>query len=205
MKPAHEKSLAPASPGFHSPELFDLDRLYREHRSWMLGLAHRYLKRREEAEEAVQESFLRAQKALSGFQGLCQPKTWLYRILVNECLTRIAQWKKENERVSQFTLEPQPDEETFCEGGDCLAQEMVTKMLDASSSETRKILLLALGDGLSHRQIAESLGVSRVAITKRISKFKRRIQILRRLANGEISPASRIRRQERCAQPRLAA
>jgi DNA-directed RNA polymerase specialized sigma24 family protein len=82
---------------------------------------------------------------------------------------------------------------------------MVTKMLDASSSETRKILLLALGDGLSHRQIAESLGVSRVAITKRISKFKRRIQILRRLANGEISPASRIRRQERCAQPRLAA
>lgn len=205
MKPAHEAIQAPASPAFRPTELFDLDRLYREHRAWMQRVAQRYLRRFEDAEEAVQEAFLRAQKAQNGFQGLCQPRTWLYRILVNECLTRLAQWKRESERLSQYTLEPQPEEETFCAGGDCLAREMVSKMLEQTGPDTRSILMLALGDGLSHRQIADSLGVSRVAVTKRISKFKKRIQILRRLANGDLSPASQIRRTRRSSlNPALA-
>lgn len=55
-----------------------------------MTLAVRMLRKREEAEEAVQDAFIRAYNALEGFQGGARFGTWLYRIVYNVCLTRLA-------------------------------------------------------------------------------------------------------------------
>ena len=52
-------------------------------------LAVRMLKNREAAEEALQDAFIRAYKALDRFQGASKFGTWFYRILYNVCLTMI--------------------------------------------------------------------------------------------------------------------
>lgn len=134
-------------------------------------MARGYLKRREVAEEAVQETFLKAHRARNGFQGHCHTRTWLYRILVNECLTRVARQKREMKSLSRYALEVGSRCGASWETGDCLAKDRALKAMEECSPGTRRILVLALGEGLSHRQIAESLGISRVAVTRRISKF----------------------------------
>ncbi len=54
-----------------------------------MTLAVRMLRNREEAEEAVQDAFVRAYKALERFEGTARFGTWLYRIVYNVCLTRL--------------------------------------------------------------------------------------------------------------------
>jgi RNA polymerase sigma-70 factor, ECF subfamily len=54
------------------------------------ALAFRLLKSREESEEAVQDSFVRAYRSIAEFRGESGFGTWFYRILYNNCLTRLS-------------------------------------------------------------------------------------------------------------------
>jgi RNA polymerase sigma-70 factor (ECF subfamily) len=63
--------------------------LIERHQDQAMTLACRMLKRREEAEEAVQDAFIRAYNALEKFEGSARFGTWLYRIVYNVCLTRL--------------------------------------------------------------------------------------------------------------------
>jgi RNA polymerase sigma-70 factor (ECF subfamily) len=59
------------------------------HSDRALTVAVRLLRRREEAEEAVQDAFVRAFRGLAEFRGDARFSTWFYRILYNACLTRL--------------------------------------------------------------------------------------------------------------------
>jgi RNA polymerase sigma-70 factor (ECF subfamily) len=60
--------------------------LYRRHRQKIFGLGCRYLSQPEEAEDIVQQVFIKAFEAAPKFRGEAQVSTWLYRIAVNACL-----------------------------------------------------------------------------------------------------------------------
>ncbi len=51
----------------------------------LLRTCYMYLRDRELAEDATQEAFLKAYKALPTFRGECSEKTWLMRIAMNTC------------------------------------------------------------------------------------------------------------------------
>jgi RNA polymerase sigma-70 factor, ECF subfamily len=72
---------APASPG--SPEL---ERLLEQHRAELTGFAYRMLGSAFEAEDAVQETLLRAWRGFERFEGRAALRSWLYRIATNVCL-----------------------------------------------------------------------------------------------------------------------
>ena len=59
-----------------------------------MTLAFRILKNREDAEEAVQDAFVRAFKSLHSFDERSSFMTWLYRIVYNVCLTKLDLYKK---------------------------------------------------------------------------------------------------------------
>jgi len=59
--------------------------LVARHAPRLLGLARRLLATNEDAEDAVQDTFLRAHRALGSFRGEAAFGTWLYRIAVNVC------------------------------------------------------------------------------------------------------------------------
>jgi len=58
------------------------------------SLAVRLVGRREEAEEIVQDAFVKAFKGLSGFRGDARFGTWLHRIVYNLCMTRVSRRRK---------------------------------------------------------------------------------------------------------------
>src|SRR4051794_33360329 len=63
----------------------------------MLGSVH-------DAEDALQDAFLRAWKGLHGFQGRSSPRSWLYKIATNTCLDTLA--KRPKQRVLPFEYGP---------------------------------------------------------------------------------------------------
>ncbi len=58
-----------------------------KHKAKAMTLAMRILKNREDAEEALQDAFVRVYKALSSFEWKSSFSTWLYRIVYNTCVT----------------------------------------------------------------------------------------------------------------------
>ncbi len=67
--------------------------LVNRHKDFVFTLTYNLLKQREEAEEAAQDSFLKAFHALSRFRQDAKFSTWLYRIVYNECITRLRKRK----------------------------------------------------------------------------------------------------------------
>jgi RNA polymerase sigma-70 factor (ECF subfamily) len=70
-----------------------------------LTLALRFVRNREEAEELVQDAFVRAYRNLSSFRGDSAFRTWFYRILYNVCMSRVRQRAR---REPLLRLEDQP-------------------------------------------------------------------------------------------------
>ncbi|MBF4161091.1 sigma-70 family RNA polymerase sigma factor [Nocardioides sp. CBS4Y-1] len=70
-------------------ELTDFDTLTGRYQRELLAHCYRMSGSVHEAEDLVQETFLRAWKASAGFQGRSSVRTWLYRIATNVCLTNL--------------------------------------------------------------------------------------------------------------------
>ena len=62
-----------------------LDRLIRRYGKELLRLCYVYLKDASQAEDAVQETFLKAYRRMDTFRGQSSEKTWLFAIAVNVC------------------------------------------------------------------------------------------------------------------------
>jgi RNA polymerase sigma-70 factor, ECF subfamily len=64
----------------------DLDRALESHRRELTGFCYRMLGAGSEAEDAVQETMVRAWRAIDGFEGRSSLRSWLYRIANNVCI-----------------------------------------------------------------------------------------------------------------------
>ena len=81
----------------------DLERALEEHRRELTGYCYRMLASPFEAEDAVQETMLRAWKSLDRFEGRASLRSWLYRIATNVCLDMLGSRER---RVRPMDLGP---------------------------------------------------------------------------------------------------
>jgi RNA polymerase sigma-70 factor (ECF subfamily) len=68
--------------------------IVRAHGGRLLSVARRFLGNNEDAEDAVQDSFIRAYKAIHTFEARAQLHTWLHRILVNTALMKLRERRR---------------------------------------------------------------------------------------------------------------
>jgi RNA polymerase sigma-70 factor (ECF subfamily) len=68
---------------FRRREIAAFEQVYREHGGRLKSIAHHILKNRQDAEDAVQETFLKLYRGIDGFQGHSGLGTWLCRIAIN--------------------------------------------------------------------------------------------------------------------------
>ena len=142
------------------------------------------LRDRAEAEDVTQETFVRAYRALSRFDGRSEAYTWFYRITINLSLNRIR--SRKNARTTHDTDDPRLDGllvDARPDSGDPskLAQrrqlyETLTKGVDQLSDTLRTTLILVCIDGRSHEDVAQILGAPEGTIAWRIHEARRKLK-----------------------------
>ena len=131
--------------------------LVMEHQRFVYNLALRSLGDAQEAEDVAQEAFVRAWQALAHFRGQSRFQTWLYRIVVNLCLTRLPRLRRELAALSEPEVLDLPSE-SFAdpETGVELAerQAFLHRQIEALPESYRLLVMLRFQQELSYEEIA---------------------------------------------------
>lgn len=142
----------------------DYSLLVNRYKDRAFNLLKRMLKNEMDAEEALQDSFLKAYRALNEFRQDAQFSTWFYRIVYNTALTIIAGKKRkiEQEMTSiedHFDL-GEEDHRIYAETKS--AKEYVLKLIDKLPIRNALVVILHYIDGLSLSEISDVMGISLV-------------------------------------------
>jgi RNA polymerase sigma-70 factor (ECF subfamily) len=146
----------------------------------------------QDAEDVLQETFIKAYRALPNFDGRSSLSTWLYRIATNEALMTLRRRKSASVANTISIEEPSPNEENeqepiqivdWC----CLpetemmsteARAYMEKAIETLSPALRTVFLLRDIEGLSTQETAEVLNVSEVVVKTRLSRARMRLREL---------------------------
>ena len=139
----------------------------------LLRTCYLYLRDRQLAEDAVQETFLKAYRSLPAFRGDSSEKTWLMRIAVNTCrdLYRSEWFRHMDRRVIPEELPESGVSFTSRE------ESLIVEVMRLPR-RLREATLLYYYHGMDEREIAEALGVSRSAASDRLSRARRKLKEL---------------------------
>jgi len=164
-----------------SPELERFEAAVLPHLSAAYRLA-RYLTRNDaDADDVVQESFLRALKYFGGFrgEGASQSRAWLLAIVRNMAHT----WRRRLHTGSSTT---EFDETVHSEAiadehpGSALSRrdlrETLAEVLDRLPPEFREVIVLREMEGLSYKEISEVADVPVGTVMSRLSRARKRLQ-----------------------------
>lgn len=149
-------------------------------------LALKMLDNPQDAEDILQETFIKAFRSLNGFDGRSKISTWLYRIATNEALMLIRRRKPDyislQEPVETLEGEQEPLQivDWCCLPEDELLSTEVRRQLDkaieALPHSLRLVFLLRDIEGLSTRETAEVLNLSETAVKTRLSRARLRLR-----------------------------
>jgi RNA polymerase sigma-70 factor (ECF subfamily) len=134
-----------------------------EQQDYVYTLARRVLRDPEEAAEMAQDVFLHVWNGLPFFRGESRFRTWLYRIVVNHCLNRLRQLKREHGTVSLDEQLVGPVSDTRSDPYTAAWKEerrvFIWSKVDQLPERYRLALTLFYQQELSCTEIAELLGI----------------------------------------------
>jgi RNA polymerase sigma-70 factor, ECF subfamily len=170
-----------AQAGEHSA----FDDLVRKYRHRVLKLSMRYMRNRADAEDAVQETFMRAYWGLQYFRGDSAFYSWLYSIAVNSAKTALllrarhsrvfvpASGKADemNENYAQAKEIASPEELASTEEVCCVVNDAIEALVD----EQRTAVILREFQGLSYEQVASAMSCPVGTVRSRIFRAREAI------------------------------
>ncbi len=160
----------------------EFSRVVEAYSGYVYRLAMKMLQNPQDAEDILQETFIKAYKALPKFDGRSKISTWLYRIATNEALMFLRKKRPETISVEMPSADEDDDIKPvqivdWC----CLPEaELMTdearKYLDASVERLAENLKMAFIlrdiEGLSTRETAEILEISETAVKTRLHRAR---------------------------------
>ena len=135
-------------------DLSAFEALFQSHGPRMKSLALNILGNRADAEDAVQEAFLKVYRSRGDFRGEASPSTWLYRILVNTCydMGRKRRRHPEGPELEETDVSRAP-------AIDHPLRLTLQKALGRLPSRQRDVFLLFEVEGFKHAEIGTILGI----------------------------------------------
>ncbi|MES0361917.1 MAG: sigma-70 family RNA polymerase sigma factor [Anaerolineales bacterium] len=151
---------------------------------YRLGL--KMLNNPQDAEDILQETFIKAYRHIGNFDGRSSISTWLYRIATNEALMSIRRKRPETisfDVPSVYDTEPQeplqivdwcclPEDEFLTSEGRARLDEAANRL----PTNLRVVFILRDIEGLSTRETAEVLEISEMAVKTRLSRARLRLR-----------------------------
>jgi len=140
-----------------------------------------------EAEDVLQDAYVRAFSALNGYRGEASLATWLTRIVVNEALQRLRHHKTHQleakapgdlqalAEVIPFPLHaPLPDPEIIMAQREICA--LVEQAIDALPQEFRTVLVARTIEGMSTEETADALGLKAETVKTRLHRARQMLR-----------------------------
>ena len=147
-------------------------------------VAHRFFRDRSQAEEAAQETFLKAFAQLKSFAGRGSMEGWLTRIATNTCLNML---RSASRRPELVTSDLSDDETTWLEQVSnsvaaqapdaeqrVIATDLAEKVLETLTPEDRLALTMIDGEGGSVNDVAEVTGWSESKVKVRAFRARKK-------------------------------
>lgn len=119
-----------------------------------------------DAEDAAQESFIKAYRSLAGYQGQASFSTWIYRIASNKCLDVLR--KRGRERAEPLEAAGELAEPVE----DLESREQAAALLSELSPEYRLALTLRELQGFTYEEIAETMNCSLDSVKARLRRAR---------------------------------
>lgn len=146
----------------------DLEAMIDRYGDGLLRVCLLYLKDYASAEDAVQETFLRAYRKFETFEGRCSVKTWLTTIAINVCRNMLrAPWSRrtvgEDALLSLKAADPATPDPT------------VARAVMKLPRDQRAAVVLYYVQGLKIREIAQVMGVPVPTVSSRLSRAKQKL------------------------------
>lgn len=152
--------------------------LMRRHNERLYRAARAVLRDDREAEDVMQDAYVRAYVHLAQFDGRARFATWLTKIAVHEALARArrnGRYEPLDDRLETFmppTAPPDPERQAFGRELGALIEAAIDTLADGG----REVFVLREVQGLSTSETADALGVSEDVVKTRLSRARLALQ-----------------------------
>lgn len=165
------------------------EELVRRYDRNVFRIAQHITQNREDAEDVVQDAFLKAYQNLGQFQGQSKFYTWLVRIAVNEALMRLR--RRRPERMISLDEDVKTEEDSMPreiadwtpnpeqQYNQAELKDILSRTIQGLPTSFRTVFVLRDVEGLSTEETAEALGLSIPAVKSRL--LRARLQLRERL------------------------
>lgn len=157
-------------------DLHAYERLYRLQGARMRNLARNLLGTQSDAEDAVQETFLKVQRSIATFRGQSSFVTWTFRILVNTChdlrrsRTRRKEFVPDEREDGPMPVEPRAP------GGHPSLKLALERAIATLTQQQRSVFLLYEVEGFHHAEIAAMLEITETASKNTLFQAKKNLR-----------------------------
>jgi RNA polymerase sigma-70 factor (ECF subfamily) len=161
--------------------------LYNQYCEGMFFVAQRFLNHTAEAEDVVQDAFIKAFSKLHQFQGEVTFGAWLKRIVINKSIDVLKLRKQRLVELEEVHLKvvDTSDNEYWLVSDDTTLEE-VKAAINSLPEKYKYVVLLFLMEGYDHQEISDILNITEVASRTQLSRGKLKLQeLLKHKSYGE--------------------
>ncbi|WP_420602392.1 RNA polymerase sigma factor [Flagellimonas sp.] len=157
--------------------------LYKQYCDGMYGVAMRFLKNPDDAEDVLQESFIKAFQRIDQFKGEVTFGAWLKRIVVNRSIDFLKSKHQKTVELNESFMHVTEDDDWTIEDG--VALEKVKSTIENLPEKYRYVVQLFLVEGYDHNEISQILEISETASRTRLLRGKTQLkEMLKNMAYG---------------------
>lgn len=149
--------------------------LYRKYSDGMYYVAYRFLRNRFEAEEAMQEGFVKAFTKLHQYNGEVTFGAWLKRIVINKSIDMLKAKKLELVAINEQVMGT-ADEFNDWSVDDGITLDQIKNEINELPEKYRYAVMLFLVEGYDHQEISEILDITEVASRTLVHRGKKKLQ-----------------------------
>ncbi len=153
--------------------------LYKQYCDGMYVVAMRFMKDAMEAEDMVQEAFIKAFSRLDQFKAEVTFGAWLKRIVINKCIDTLKSKKQHLQDLDEVHLkvvDSNYENEWLVE--DTITVDEVKVAIQKLPDKYRYVVMLYLMEGYDHQEISEILNISEIASRTQLSRGKSKLKTL---------------------------
>ncbi len=147
--------------------------VFRRYASKMMGVCLRYARHQMEAEDLLQDAFIKVYNNISKFEYKGSFEGWIRRIVVN---TALKNYSKKSFTYEQIGVEEQPENAAPPEVYAHLHEEELLKLVAALPDGYRVVFNLYAIEGYSHKEISEMLGCQESTSRSQLVKARKLLQ-----------------------------